>query len=78
MSQLHRKEGKSNGWHHSAPTISRDGDDAVRARSPLRYFRSVSIAQNPARQPMRMNWVVVIGNNGSRLLRMQWLPNEDC
>jgi hypothetical protein len=28
--------------------------------------------QNTDRQPLRMNWVVVTGKNGSRVLRMQW------
>ena len=33
---------------------------------------------NSGRQPLRMNWVVVTGKNGSRLLRMQWVSNRDC
>jgi hypothetical protein len=32
----------------------------------------------PERQPLRMNWVVVTGNHGSRTLRMQWIAAEDC
>jgi hypothetical protein len=27
------------------------------------------------RQPLRMNWVVVTGSNGSRVLRMQWVAD---
>jgi len=30
---------------------------------------------NTERQPLRMNWVVVTGKNGSRQLRMQWLAH---
>jgi hypothetical protein len=26
---------------------------------------------------LRMNWVVVTGENGSRLLRAQWLPADE-
>ncbi len=29
------------------------------------------------RQPLRMNWVVVTGNNGSRMLNMQWVTTDD-
>ncbi len=28
------------------------------------------------RQPLRMNWVVVTGSNGSRVLRMQWIADS--
>jgi hypothetical protein len=34
--------------------------------------------QNTERQPLRMNWVVVTGKNGSRALRMQWVADKDC
>ncbi len=34
--------------------------------------------QNTGRQPLRMNWVVVTGNNGNRVLRMQWSADGDC
>jgi hypothetical protein len=34
--------------------------------------------QNSERQPLRMNWVVVTGSNGSRALRMQWLADRIC
>jgi hypothetical protein len=34
--------------------------------------------QPTERQPLRMNWVVVTGKNGSRKLRMQWVAVEDC
>jgi hypothetical protein len=34
--------------------------------------------QNTGRQPLRMNWVVVTGKNGSRVLRMQWAADGDC
>jgi hypothetical protein len=34
--------------------------------------------QNPDRQPLRMNWVVVTGKNGRRTLRMRWTAVEDC
>jgi hypothetical protein len=30
---------------------------------------------NTERQPLRMNWVVVTGSNGSRVLRMQWVAD---
>ena len=33
--------------------------------------------QHMERQPLRMNWVVVTDNNGSRSLRMQWIAVED-
>jgi hypothetical protein len=29
------------------------------------------------RQPLRMNWVVVTGSDGSRVLRSQWAADED-
>jgi hypothetical protein len=32
---------------------------------------------NTERQPLRMNWVVVTGSNGSRVLRMQWIADRD-
>ena len=32
---------------------------------------------NTERKPLRMNWVVVTGKNGSRELRMQWIEAED-
>jgi hypothetical protein len=34
--------------------------------------------QKTERQPLRMNWVVVTGKNGSRVLRMQWTVDGDC
>jgi hypothetical protein len=34
--------------------------------------------QNTRRQPLRMNWVVVTGKNGNRVLRMQWATDGDC
>ena len=34
--------------------------------------------QHTERHPLRMNWVVVTGKNGSRVLRMQWVANGDC
>jgi hypothetical protein len=34
--------------------------------------------QNTERQPLRMNWVVVTGRNGNRVLRMQWVADRDC
>jgi hypothetical protein len=34
--------------------------------------------QNTGRQPLRMNWVVDTGKNGSRVLRMQWAADGDC
>jgi hypothetical protein len=34
--------------------------------------------QNTERQPLRMNWVVVTGKNGSRVLRTQWAADGDC
>jgi len=41
----------------------------------IRY--EVSVPQqwtdDTKRQPLRMNWVVVTGKDGSRQLRMQWL-----
>lgn len=33
--------------------------------------------RNTERQPLRMNWVVVTGENGSRVLRMQWMVDRD-
>jgi len=33
---------------------------------------------NTERQPLRMNWVVVTGRNGTRVLRMQWAADGDC
>jgi hypothetical protein len=33
--------------------------------------------RNTVGQPLRMNWVVVTGKNGSRMLRMQWIAVED-
>ncbi len=34
--------------------------------------------QNAERQPLRMNWVVVTGKNGRRVLHMQWAADGDC
>jgi hypothetical protein len=34
--------------------------------------------QETGRQPLRMNWVVVTGKNGSRALRMQWAVDGNC
>jgi hypothetical protein len=34
--------------------------------------------RNTERQPLRMNWVVVTGNNGNRMLRMQWAADGEC
>jgi hypothetical protein len=34
--------------------------------------------QETGRQPLRMNWVVVTGKNGSRVLRMQWAADGNC
>jgi len=46
----------------------------------IRYEVSApSVAdRNTEPQPLRMNWVVVTGKNGSRGLRMQWVAVEDC
>jgi hypothetical protein len=45
----------------------------------IRYEVSVpQQEQNSGRQPLRMNWVVVTGKNGSRELRMQWVADGDC
>jgi hypothetical protein len=33
--------------------------------------------QPTGRQLLRMNWVVVTGKNGSRVLRMQWAADRD-
>jgi len=33
--------------------------------------------QNTGRQPLRMNWIVVTGKNGNRLLRMQWVTDGE-
>jgi hypothetical protein len=34
--------------------------------------------RNMDRKLLRMNWVVVTGNGGSRVLRMQWIQDGDC
>jgi hypothetical protein len=34
--------------------------------------------ENTERQPLRMNWVVVTGKNGSGVLRMQWAADRTC
>jgi len=34
--------------------------------------------QSTERQPLRMNWVVVTGKDGSRSLRTQWVADEGC
>jgi len=34
--------------------------------------------QSSERQPLRMNWVVVTGKDGSRSLRAQWVADEGC
>ena len=33
---------------------------------------------NTERKPLRMNWVVVTGSDGSRVLRMRWIEDKDC
>jgi len=33
--------------------------------------------QNTGHTP-RMNWVLVTGKDGNRLLRMQWMADENC
>ena len=43
----------------------------------IRYEVSVPRQeQRTDRQPLRMNWVVVTGKDGSRKLSMQWAPVE--
>jgi len=46
----------------------------------IRYEVSLPLQseQNIEQQPLRMNWVVVTGKNGSRRLRMQWATSKNC
>jgi hypothetical protein len=34
--------------------------------------------QHAARQPLRMNWVVVTGKDGRPSLRMRWVADGNC
>lgn len=44
----------------------------------IRYEASASgQVQSTEWQPLRMNWVVVTGKDGSRKVSMQWAPVED-
>ena len=39
--------------------------------------RSPWLPQHAEQEPVRMNWVVVIGENGKRQLRMKWDAARD-
>jgi hypothetical protein len=55
-----------------------DGDVAVHACNPLPGFAPRQSERNMDRQSPPMNWVVVTGKNGNRVLRMKWVATEEC
>ena len=70
--EIHGKEVNSNGLRNCiCPAADGDGDDAARARNPLRRFCFVANRRKHRTHSLRMSWVVVTDGNGNRNLNMQ-------